>query len=102
MTVKKEVKVGSKEELKFRKRAVSSLDRMLEGMKKKKLTTTSKSKLDWQQFKTESGITEEVEQGVKNGYLEKQAFLQQVDMRQFEQERAVRERERVRREANKK
>ena len=68
---------------------------------KKSLTTIDKSSYDWDKYKDKEGIKEEVENAKKNGYIEKQEFLQRVDERQFNKERAQRERERIRRESEK-
>ena len=68
---------------------------------KKSLTTIDKSSYDWDKYKDKEGIKEEVENAKKNGYIEKQEFLQRVDERQFNKERAQRERERIRRESDK-
>jgi len=60
--------------------------------KKPKLTTLEKSKLDWDGFKKEEGIEEDLKtfnQG-KQGFLEKKAFLERTDMKQFEIERGFR------------
>ncbi|EFA78020.1 hypothetical protein PPL_08665 [Heterostelium album PN500] len=50
------------------------------GGKPKKLTTLQKSQLDWDSYK-DSNILEknDMERQAKNGYLEKQAFLQRTD-----------------------
>ncbi|XP_014641346.1 PREDICTED: LOW QUALITY PROTEIN: craniofacial development protein 1-like [Ceratotherium simum simum] len=56
------------------------------GAKKQKMSTLEKSKLDWESFKEEEGISEELaihNQG-KEGYIERKAFLDRVDHRQFE------------------
>lgn len=60
--------------------------------KKGKLSTLEKSKLDWERFKNEQGIKEDIEtyNKGKNGYLEKQDFLQRADVRQFEIEKSMR------------
>ncbi|KAG7158893.1 Craniofacial development protein 1-like [Homarus americanus] len=60
--------------------------------KKQKLTTLEKTKLDWNSFKTHEGIDEDLEQHKKSkhGYLDKQAFLERADLRQFEIERTMR------------
>ncbi len=69
-----------------------------------------KSKLDWEKFKTTAKDTEELEHHKKNGYahllrlrchglipllpdryLEKVAFLQRTDVRQYELERQQRQ-----------
>lgn len=56
------------------------------------MTILEKSKLDWSNFKTNEGIGEELQQHIrgKNGYLEKKAFLERADYRQFEIERDMR------------
>jgi len=43
--------------------------------KKKKMSTLDKSRLDWEGFKVKEGITEELDQNKKSGYLEKSCFL---------------------------
>lgn len=60
--------------------------------KKQKLTTLEKTKLDWNSFKSSEGIDEELEshKKSKHGYLDKQAFLERADARQFEIERTMR------------
>ncbi|XP_060869695.1 craniofacial development protein 1 [Metopolophium dirhodum] len=60
--------------------------------KKSKLTVLEKSKLDWDGYKKKEGIVEELvtyNKG-KDGYLEKQDFLERTDLRQFELEKALR------------
>lgn len=60
--------------------------------KKPKISVLEKSKLDWDGFKHEEGISEELtaHNRGKDGYLERQAFLQRTDFRQFEIERNLR------------
>ncbi|XP_076033260.1 yeti [Oratosquilla oratoria] len=62
------------------------------GDKKQKLSTLEKSRLDWKNFKSCEGIDEELEKHKKSkdGYLEKKAFLERSDIRQFEIERTMR------------
>ncbi|KAK3548651.1 hypothetical protein QTP70_015924 [Hemibagrus guttatus] len=62
------------------------------GAKKPKMSTLEKSKLDWDSFKSEEGITEElaIHNRGKEGYLERKNFLERVDQRQFELEKNVR------------
>ncbi|XP_072836513.2 craniofacial development protein 1 [Pogona vitticeps] len=62
------------------------------GAKKPKMSTLEKSKLDWESFKDQEGIQEElaVHNRGKGGYLERKAFLERVDHRQFEIERDIR------------
>jgi len=60
--------------------------------KKQKVSTLEKSKLDWQNFKQEEGIEEDLKsfnQG-KQGYLEKKFFLERTDLKQFEIEKSLR------------
>jgi hypothetical protein len=68
------------------------LDNLLSSLSKpkKKESTLAKSKLDWDTFKEKEGISHELEQQAKDGYLEKQAFLARTDLRQFEKEREIR------------
>ncbi|XP_073977876.1 yeti isoform X2 [Rhodnius prolixus] len=60
--------------------------------KKNKLSTLEKSKLDWATFKKDEGIEEDIERHNKgkNGYLERQDFLERADLRQFELEKSLR------------
>ncbi|XP_062997155.1 craniofacial development protein 1 [Elgaria multicarinata webbii] len=62
------------------------------GTKKQKMSTLEKSKLDWESFKEEEGIGDElaIHNRGKDGYLERKAFLERVDHRQFEHERDIR------------
>ncbi|KAM5263300.1 craniofacial development protein 1 isoform 3-T3 [Ctenodactylus gundi] len=62
------------------------------GAKKQKMSTLEKSKLDWESFKEEEGIGEELaaHNRGKAGYIERKAFLERVDHRQFEIERDLR------------
>ncbi|XP_015263745.1 PREDICTED: craniofacial development protein 1 [Gekko japonicus] len=62
------------------------------GPKKQKMSTLEKSKLDWEHFKEQEGIGEElaIHNRGKEGYLERKAFLERVDHRQFEIERDIR------------
>ncbi|XP_003742343.1 craniofacial development protein 1 [Galendromus occidentalis] len=66
--------------------------------KKNKMSVLEKSKLDWNGFKRQEGIDEELatfNRG-KGGYLEKMAFLERADLRQFDLEKAMREKKRNR------
>lgn len=60
--------------------------------KKAKISTLEKSKLDWNNFKKEENIDEEINthNRGKDGYLERQDFLQRADLRQFEVEKQMR------------
>lgn len=61
--------------------------------KKNKLSTLEKTKLDWNSFKRTQGIDEELQthNKGKDGYLERQDFLQRADVRQFEIEKSFRQ-----------
>ena len=118
VTVKKEVKRDSKEAISHLKQSTSNsghqsaLSRMFNKSgpnksmkrpggignvlgkigKKPKLSTLEKSKIDWNVYKEETGIGNELlsyNKG-KDGYLEKVSFLQRTDMRQYEHEKALR------------
>jgi len=79
----------------------SSLDTYIQGISKKQgITTVEKSSYDWEKYKEQQNLTEELQDASKAGFVEKQAFLSRVDERQFEKERAARERERAIREAS--
>ncbi|XP_072754159.1 craniofacial development protein 1 [Anoplolepis gracilipes] len=60
--------------------------------KKSKISTLEKSKLDWDNFKKQENIEEEINthNRGKDGYLERQDFLQRADLRQFEIEKQLR------------
>ncbi|XP_051884376.1 craniofacial development protein 1 [Pristis pectinata] len=62
------------------------------GGKKQKLSTLEKSKIDWEAFKETEGIGDElaIYNRGKEGYIERKAFLDRVDHRQFELERDIR------------
>lgn len=61
--------------------------------KKQKLSTLEKTKLDWSTFKQNQGIDEELQTHNKgrDGYLERQDFLERTDLRQFEIEKTIRQ-----------
>ncbi|XP_047453330.1 craniofacial development protein 1 [Mugil cephalus] len=62
------------------------------GGKKQKMNTLEKSKMDWDAYKSEEGITDDlaIHNRGKEGYVERKNFLERVDHRQFELEKAVR------------
>ena len=97
VTVTQEVAV---DELRKRKNKSTGLEGVVSGLtKKKKLSAIAKSHLDWESYKSEHGLQAELEQHAKDGYLEKEAFLERADWRQFAKEREVRDVERRRRAA---
>lgn len=111
--VTKEVDANSKEAKKFldsnnsteeppsvdegTKRKVGGLASVVGSIgKKAKMGCLDKSKLDWNQFVQDEGIKEDLttfNKG-KEGYVEKQMFLERADVRQFEIEKAAREKSR--------
>jgi len=74
-----------------RKSREVSLDSILQG-KKSKLTTFAKSQQDWNKFKKDTGLEEELSSFTKgkDSYVEQQRFLERADLRQFEQEKNLR------------
>ncbi|XP_063053498.1 craniofacial development protein 1 [Engraulis encrasicolus] len=62
------------------------------GGKKQKMSTLEKSKLDWDTFKDEEGIGDElaIHNRGREGYVERMNFLERVDQRQFQLEKTVR------------
>lgn len=49
-----------------------------------RLNTLEKSKLDWNKFVEEEGIKDELKRKNRDGYMERQAFLQRVENRKEE------------------
>jgi hypothetical protein len=60
-----------------------------------KLTTLEKSKLDWNQFVSREGLTEDLQQHGKDGFLDKADFLKRAAER--EQEELDRQRKKAQR-----
>ncbi|VDI51521.1 Hypothetical predicted protein [Mytilus galloprovincialis] len=60
--------------------------------KKQKISTLNKSKLDWDQFKKDNKLEEDLTLHNKGklGYLERQAFLNRTEQREFVKERDLR------------
>jgi len=76
---------------------------ILDQLKKPKINTLQKSLLDWDSFKKDEGIEDELSQHTKskNTFIERQAFLQRTDVRQFELEKEVRAKNRAQRQLSK-
>jgi hypothetical protein len=73
--------------------AVGGLSSVLSKIDKRpKMSTLVKSKLDWDSFKSAEGIGDDlkIHNRGKDGYLERQAFLERTDHRQFEIEKSLR------------
>lgn len=60
--------------------------------KKSKINTLEKSKLDWEKFKKDEDIQDELSayRKSKDGFLERQDFLERADLRRFEIEKDIR------------
>ncbi len=68
-----------------------NLDSYLNSLQKKsKETIVNSSKRNWQQFKQKEGIEHELTQYVKDGFLEKQAFLERSKLKQEELDKQTR------------
>ncbi|KAL4458082.1 hypothetical protein ABPG75_012947 [Micractinium tetrahymenae] len=97
ITVNKEVAAGSKEaqkaaaEAEAAARKKAGLDAVLASLQQaKKVTVLDKSRADWKDFKkTDDTIEEELEMHKRSGdqYLDKQAFLKDAELREYEKER---------------
>ncbi|UXI17389.1 hypothetical protein NH340_JMT03332 [Sarcoptes scabiei] len=70
--------------------------------KKPKMNILTKSLHDWNDFKASNSIEEELDQHNRSrgSYLERQAFLMRTDLREFEQEKSMRDRIRKLRDLN--
>ena len=80
------------------KKPKSKLDEALSKINEKQKSTISQSKEDWKQYKKQEGIEHELKQYTKDGYLEKQAFLERTEIREFEIGKELRNEERKRKE----
>ena len=81
-----------------RTKGANNLDSLLTDLAgPSKVSTIAKTSSDWDTFKDKKGVGEELEKNNKNGYLTKKDFLNRVDQRQFELEKAKRDVERARR-----
>lgn len=99
ITVNKEVAAGSKEAQKAAadaeagaaERKKAGLDAVLESLQQaKKVTVLDKSRADWKDFKkTDDALEDELEMHKRSGdqYLDKQSFLKDAELREYEKER---------------
>ena len=67
--------------LKRRRKRESLLDAVISNSSKTKLSTLEKSRLDWATYVDKNKISDELKYTNKDGYLEKQDFLNRVDSR---------------------
>ena len=89
--VKKTMVVGSKEHREWQRRQQKTgIDAVLAAIgPKKQMTTLNKSDIDWQHFKNEAKITDELEQHKRNGgFIEKQDFIARTEDRWLKQDQA--------------
>ncbi|XP_047127294.1 craniofacial development protein 1 isoform X1 [Hydra vulgaris] len=63
---------------------------VLDSLKKKKMSVLDKSKHDWESYKAETDLTDELKKNKGVGFLDKQDFLNRVDYQQWEREREMR------------
>jgi hypothetical protein len=64
----------------------NKMNDILAGLKKGQISTTAKSRGQWDSYKKEAGIDDELKQKAKDGYIVKQEFLERVDWRTHEKE----------------
>mmetsp|Transcript_6809 Transcript_6809/g.9978 ORF Transcript_6809/g.9978 Transcript_6809/m.9978 type:complete len:274 (+) Transcript_6809:57-878(+) len=84
-------------------RKTGGLDKVLSELSgPQKISTVTKTSSDWDQFKDKHGLDDELQKKAqdKDAYLVKKEFLQRVDLRRFEHEKADREMKRAARDAN--
>jgi hypothetical protein len=71
----------------------SSLDQALNAIKGPKVVSTvAKSSYDWDTFKVEEGLEDDLSVAAKDGYLTRKDFLNRCDTRKFEIEKEERQR----------
>ena len=76
--------------------SATGLDAALDALKgPTKINTVTKSSMDWESYKDKTGMQDELEQGARDGFLSRKEFLDRVDVRQFEAEKAERQAERI-------
>lgn len=79
------------------KKPATGLDLVLDQLEDNKISTVAKTSMDWDKFKGDRGLEEELEKKAqgKDAYLVKKDFLDRVDHRRFEHERTERDKERA-------
>lgn len=67
------------------------LDQVLEAIKgPQTVSTVAKSSMDWENYKEQEGLEEDLEKASKDGYLHRKDFLDRCDVRAFENEKETR------------
>lgn len=80
------------------KQTGSQLSQMLNKVKNQnKISSIDKSRQEWEAFAKHEKIESELEANKKDGYLQELTFLHETDLRQFDLEKEVRNRERKKR-----
>lgn len=76
----------------IKRKSQGGLEDLLSSLKKKKMSTLQKSQLDWQNYKEKEGLEDELKQATKkkDGYLDRKAFLERTEIREFERDREER------------
>lgn len=94
----KEMQMSDKNDLDSKKRSAKGLSSIIGTIsgKKPKMGCLDKSKMDWEKFVSDQNIREELKtyNKGKDGYVEKQLFLERADYRRFEIEKEAREKTR--------
>eukprot|EP01029_Cantina_marsupialis_P020732 TRINITY_DN487_c1_g1_i1.p1 TRINITY_DN487_c1_g1~~TRINITY_DN487_c1_g1_i1.p1 ORF type:complete len:236 (+),score=72.53 TRINITY_DN487_c1_g1_i1:130-837(+) len=102
MKIKKlvtEEEIAHKQKMEQRRQPKDELGAVLQTIKgTKAISTVTKTSMDWDHYKKEQGIEEELDEAIKDGYLKKMDFLSRVEGRKFEAEKELRARERMRRD----
>jgi hypothetical protein len=85
-----------------RQQSTSALDKLMGNITKRAgVNTVEKSNYDWQNYKADNNLVGgELERKAQDGYIDKQDFLNRVDVRQFEQEKRQRDLDRAKRAAS--
>ena len=85
------------------KRTAGGLSSLLSQLKRPKMSTLTKSLHDWNDYKKQTNLEDELNQHrrSKDSFIEKQAFLNRTDVREFEREKSIRDNERRMRQLNK-
>merc|ERR1712137_26895 len=67
-----------------------NLDDIIGGLKSRKISTIQKSKIDWEEYKKQNNLSDELQYHNKDGYLEKVAFKQRTEQRVYDLQKKCR------------
>ena len=89
ITVKKTIGAGEGDLLQKHKTVeATGLEKVLADIKGPTgVSTVAKSNIDWENYKEEKGLNDDLKEASKDGYLGKKEFLERCDVRNFEMER---------------